>query len=294
MSALPFNDTRAALQSRGIEISDYHVRLLMQLQARCTAEGVGVEYLLLLLIAPARLIEAHRILPQKLARVLLAELQGTSALAGDALQAAFARDLSLYVRALSTVPGFGDGLLLCAPDTGCLVDVLRGDAPLALGQSREGFLAYLVDRLHASHLLDPRDAVQINFRVAPALDSAAQGVLTFSVQALSTAMAQAAVTATLRRTARRWLFHKARDASATVPEAEWLHCTSMASLRGVWEGVFAEDESPTPVVEVGPPGPVSSLVLPSSSGALAPAAAGPCPIRAYGEAIESVTARWLE
>lgn len=186
MSAPPLTclqeDSVHTTACKGLVLSDYTHRLLASLHEYCAGEGVGAEYMLLLLLVPARIVEEHRVLPQRLFQGLLSQIQGTSEYVDGAISDAFARDLCLYVKEVAGVSDPSTSLV----ENG--VDILRGCFHLEDGVSGADCLRYMVQELHKKGALSDTDGVRAQVSAS----------CVFSVHILSSAVVQSTVIDILR------------------------------------------------------------------------------------------------
>eukprot|EP00961_Rhodomonas_salina_P008015 108809-Rhodomonas_salina.1 len=205
--------------------SDYRSRLLGTLHDYCTREGVGTEYMLLLLLSPAQIVAEHRVLPQVLFYGLLKHLQGTSEYVDDTVSESFRKDLCLYVKNTAAVSDPATSLV------GDRVDILRGCLQLEEGASWANCLGYMVRELEKVGAVSNTDGVRAQVSTEGR----------FSIYFLSSAVVQATVIDILRSRAKGELNYlmAGRRASGRVPL-----CKSVSSLAGEWDGVFSESEAP--------------------------------------------------
>jgi hypothetical protein len=237
-------NTVEVLRARGVVIGPVPLAIITRMRDYCASQGAGVEFLMLLFVVPVSPSILDGVRPRALLRDLCALVLGRErdvVWEDRGLRPAFARDVSLYVAAVSPIPDYGRGLALLEPGPECGVDLLRA---FVVAPNPGSVVRYLVAQLRALALLP----VAATVKVAVALsqrsvqETGRRDEVAFSVHVVATTRVHAKITDILRRRARSRRERLRARISGSEGEAEW--CDALASVEGFWDGEF--DEAPPP------------------------------------------------
>lgn len=231
------------LRGRGVVMEPVSWEIISRMHGYCLGQGVGAEFLMLLFVVPVTPAVLDGVRPRALLRDLCALVEAGERDAvweGRGLRAEFARDVSRYVGAVSTIPSYGRGLALIEPGPECGVDLFRGFLCVPTTDAVLPVVRYVVDQLRALAVL-PAEAVvkvAVAFSRRSVEETGRLDEVAFALHIVSTTRLHAKITDVLRRRARARRAKLQARISGSEGEAEW--CDALASVEGFWDGEFDE------------------------------------------------------
>lgn len=215
-------------------------------------DGIGVEFLLLLLVCPRQLCQRHNVLPKRLVEKLFScipDEQKDIVFSATGVQREFMLHLSRFVQAVSSTKHFLHRLQLPEPGLECRVGIMKLRVVMSVEIEIEAFVAYLGRQLHKLQIIPLNSRGQISLcasfseKVVDTMQPQAPftaKTFNVSLHIMSTTEAHYIVVCALRKLAYSWLMNcRGED----VDGQAMLH-SAMINTESAWEDMFEPSRKP--------------------------------------------------